>query len=89
MPDLSTFSTLSTVAAIGGISIGVLGPAIAMGWSISRAGATAGGRTFHHADPVYRPGDDRVTGDLCPGHRPHRTVSQSTAGKPVALIGRE
>ena len=37
MPDLSTFSTLSTVAAIGGISIGVLGPAIAMGWSISRA----------------------------------------------------
>jgi F-type H+-transporting ATPase subunit c len=37
MSDLSTFSTLSTVAAIGGIAIGVLAPAIAMGWSISRA----------------------------------------------------
>jgi F-type H+-transporting ATPase subunit c len=37
MPDLSTFTMASTVAAILGISIGVMFPAIAMGWSISRA----------------------------------------------------
>ena len=37
MPDLSTFTLASTVAAIFGIAIGVLGPAIAMGWAISRA----------------------------------------------------
>lgn len=37
MPDLSTFTLASTVAAIIGISAGVLGPAIAMGWAISRA----------------------------------------------------
>lgn len=37
MPDLSTFTLASTVASILGISIGVLGPAIAMGWAISRA----------------------------------------------------
>ena len=37
MPDLSTFTIASTVAAILGVAIGVLGPAIAMGWSISRA----------------------------------------------------
>ena len=37
MPDLSTFTMASTVAAILGISIGVMLPAIAMGWAISRA----------------------------------------------------
>jgi len=37
MPELSTFLTASTVAVIIGISIGVLGPAIAMGLAISRA----------------------------------------------------
>jgi F-type H+-transporting ATPase subunit c len=37
MPDLSIFTIASTVAAIIGISLGVLGPAIAMGWAISRA----------------------------------------------------
>jgi len=37
MPDLSTFTLASTVAAIIGISIGVLGPAIAMGLAISKA----------------------------------------------------
>lgn len=37
MPDLSTFSMASTVAALIAIALGVLGPAIAMGWSISRA----------------------------------------------------
>jgi F-type H+-transporting ATPase subunit c len=37
MPDLSTFTMASTVAAIIGISIGVMFPAIAMGWAISRA----------------------------------------------------
>jgi F-type H+-transporting ATPase subunit c len=37
MPDLSTFTMASTVAAVLGISIGVLGPAIAMGLAISRA----------------------------------------------------
>ncbi|MFW2374563.1 MAG: ATP F0F1 synthase subunit C [Gammaproteobacteria bacterium] len=37
MTDLSTFVTASTVAAILGISLGVMFPAIAMGWAISRA----------------------------------------------------
>ena len=37
MPDLSTFTLASTVAAVLGIAIGVMLPAIAMGWSISRA----------------------------------------------------
>ena len=37
MYDLSTFTQASTVAAVIGISLGVLGPAIAMGLSISRA----------------------------------------------------
>lgn len=37
MTDISTFSMVSTVAAIIGISIGVMLPAIAMGWAISRA----------------------------------------------------
>jgi len=37
MPDLSTFMTASTVAAIIGIAVGVMLPAIAMGWAISRA----------------------------------------------------
>lgn len=37
MPDLSSFTLASTVAAIIGISLGVLGPAIAMGWAISKA----------------------------------------------------
>jgi F-type H+-transporting ATPase subunit c len=37
MPDLSTFTLASTVAAIVGISLGVMLPAVAMGWAISRA----------------------------------------------------
>lgn len=37
MIDISTFTTASTVASIVGISIGVMFPAIAMGWAISRA----------------------------------------------------
>ena len=37
MPDLSTFVTASTIVAVLGISIGVMLPAIAMGWAISRA----------------------------------------------------
>jgi len=37
MPDLSSFVQASTVAALFAIAIGVLGPAIAMGLSISRA----------------------------------------------------
>jgi len=37
MPDLSTFILASTVAAILGIALGAMAPAIAMGWSISRA----------------------------------------------------
>jgi F-type H+-transporting ATPase subunit c len=37
MADLSTFSLVSTVAAVGGIAIGVTMPAVAMGWAISRA----------------------------------------------------
>ncbi len=37
MPDLSTFVLASTVAAIVGIAIGVMLPALAMGWAVSRA----------------------------------------------------
>jgi len=37
MPDLSTFTLASTVAAIFGIALGVMVPAIAMGWAIARA----------------------------------------------------
>ena len=37
MTDLATFSMVSTIAAVIGISLGVMLPAIAMGWAISRA----------------------------------------------------
>jgi len=37
MPDLSTFTLASTVAAVLGIALGVMLPAIAMGWAISSA----------------------------------------------------
>ena len=37
MNELSSFVTDSTMMALVAIGIGVLGPAIAMGWSISRA----------------------------------------------------
>ncbi len=37
MPDLSTFVIASTVAAILGMALGVMLPAVAMGWAISRA----------------------------------------------------
>jgi len=37
MPDLSTFTLASTVAAILGIALGVMLPAIAMGRAISQA----------------------------------------------------
>lgn len=37
MTDLSTFTLASTIAAIAGISLGIMLPAIAMGWAISRA----------------------------------------------------
>jgi F-type H+-transporting ATPase subunit c len=37
MPELADFTLASTVAAIIGISLGVMLPALAMGWAISRA----------------------------------------------------
>ncbi len=37
MPELSVFVLASTVAAVLGIAIGAMAPAIAMGWSISRS----------------------------------------------------
>jgi F-type H+-transporting ATPase subunit c len=37
MSDLSDFSLVSTVVAVLGIALGVMLPAVAMGWSISRA----------------------------------------------------
>ena len=37
MPDLSSFTTASTVATAFAIAIGVLGPAIGMGLAISKA----------------------------------------------------
>ena len=37
MPDLSTFTLASTIAVVLGIALGVMLPAIAMGWAISSA----------------------------------------------------
>ena len=37
MPDLSTFTLASTVAAVLGIALGVMLPAVAMGMAISHA----------------------------------------------------
>jgi len=37
MPDLSTFTLASTIVAVLGIALGVMLPAITMGWAISRA----------------------------------------------------
>jgi F-type H+-transporting ATPase subunit c len=37
MPDLTSFTLASTVAAVIGMSLGVMLPAVAMGWAISRA----------------------------------------------------
>ena len=37
MPDLSTFTMASTIAAVLGIALGVMLPAIAMGRAISQA----------------------------------------------------
>mgnify|MGYP000265122116 CR=1 FL=1 len=37
MADLTVFVQISTAAAVIGIALGVMIPAIAMGWSISRA----------------------------------------------------
>jgi len=37
MPDLADITLASTVAAIIGIALGVMLPALAMGWAISRA----------------------------------------------------
>ena len=37
MPDLTVFVQTSTLTAIIGIALGVMMPAIAMGWAISRA----------------------------------------------------
>lgn len=37
MPDLSSFTLVSTIAAVLGISLGVMLPAVAMGWAIKGA----------------------------------------------------
>jgi len=37
MSDMSTFTIISTVAAVVGIAVGVSLPAVGMGWAISRA----------------------------------------------------
>ena len=37
MPDLSVFIQSSTMVAVIGIALGVMAPAIAMGWAISSA----------------------------------------------------
>ncbi len=37
MPDLSIFALASTLIAVFGISLGVMFPAIAMGWAIKSA----------------------------------------------------
>lgn len=37
MTDMSTFTIASTIAAVIGMAVGAMLPALAMGWSISRA----------------------------------------------------
>lgn len=37
MADMTSFTTISTVAAVLGIAVGVSLPALGMGWAISRA----------------------------------------------------
>jgi F-type H+-transporting ATPase subunit c len=37
MADMSTFTLASTIAAVAGMALGAMFPALAMGWSISRA----------------------------------------------------
>ena len=37
MPDMSTFTLGSTIVAVLGMTLGVMLPALAMGWSISKA----------------------------------------------------
>jgi F-type H+-transporting ATPase subunit c len=37
MADMSTFTLASTIAAVAGMALGAMLPALAMGWSISRA----------------------------------------------------
>jgi F-type H+-transporting ATPase subunit c len=37
MPDLSTFVLAATVAAVIGIALGVMLPALGMGWAVGRA----------------------------------------------------
>lgn len=37
MPDMSTFTLASTIVAVAGMALGAMFPALAMGWSISRA----------------------------------------------------
>lgn len=37
MTDMSTFTLASTIAAVIGMAVGAMLPALAMGWSISRA----------------------------------------------------
>ncbi len=37
MSEMSAFVTASTVASVIAIALGAMGPAIAMGWAISRA----------------------------------------------------
>lgn len=37
MPDMSTFTLASTIAAVAGMAAGAMLPAFAMGWAISRA----------------------------------------------------
>lgn len=37
MADLNLFATTSTIVAVVGISLGVMLPAVAMGWAISKA----------------------------------------------------
>ena len=37
MPDMQSFTLASTVAAVIGMALGAMMPAVAMGWAISRA----------------------------------------------------
>lgn len=37
MADMSTFALASTIAAVSGMALGAMLPAVAMGWAISRA----------------------------------------------------
>ena len=83
MPDFSTFVLASTVTAMIGIAVGVMLPALAMGWAISRA-LDALSRQPEAERSIMR---TLFTGHLRARHRPDRAVPQSADRVPDHVAG--